>query len=206
MTDGSEQALLERARAGDGAAFADLQKLLQRPAQRFLRRLIGAHSAEEDILREASLALYLNLERLTSADALRPFLFRVIRNLCYSELRKQGRFTTISLDDPCASGDPAVRNLAEPRPPPHDQVEWLLLYAEVQQALGRLPELQRQALILYFEEDLTYPQIAEIMGADVGTIKSRIYYSRQNLLKHLKPDVAEAFGLVKKERRDGNSR
>lgn len=67
----------------------------------------------------------------------------------------------------------------------------------MQKAIDRLPEIQRQAIILYCEEDLTYAQIAEAMGTDIGTVKSRIFYGRKNLRKLLKPEILEALGIEK---------
>ena len=66
--------------------------------------------------------------------------------------------------------------------------------------MDRLPELQRQTMILYCEEDLTYAQIAEAMTTDIGTVKSRIYYGRKNLRKLLKPEILEALGIEKEDR------
>jgi RNA polymerase sigma-70 factor (ECF subfamily) len=203
VTDCHEQTLFDEARAGNRAAFDRLQQRLQAPMRRFLWRLIGRSAEEEDILRDAFLALYMNLERLRSAESLRPFLFRVLRNLSYSELRRQGRFATVSLDTGGKAGGPAFPEIPDPRLSPHEQAQWLLLYGEVQKAMERLPELQRQTLILYFEEDLTYQQIAETMATDIGTVKSRIHYARQNLVRHLRPDVAEALG-IHKEKPHGN--
>lgn len=203
MKDGDEQTLFEEARRGNQAAFDRLQKRLQAPMRRFLWRLLGPNPAEEDILREAFLALYMNLERLASAESLRPFLYRVLRNLSYSELHRQGRFATVSLDMDSEAGGSVLRNVPEQGPSPHEQVQWLLLYGEVEKALARLPELQRQTLLLYFEEDLTYQQIAEAMATDIGTVKSRIHYARQNLVRHLRPGVAEALGITK-EKKHGN--
>jgi len=205
VTDHDEQTLFAMARAGEIGAFDCLQKQLYTPMRRFLRRLIGQNTAEEDILRDAFLALYMNLERISSIENLRPFLFRVVRNLSYYELRRQGRFATISLDTGGKADDPVVRDLPEHRPSPYEQVQWQLLYGEVQKALRRLPEIQRQTLLLYLEEDLTYQQMAEVMETDIGTIKSRIHYARQNLVRHLKPGIAEALG-VRKEKKNGNPR
>ena len=203
MTDDCERKLFEKARAGDRAAFDRLRELLATPVRRFVRRLIGSSDAEDDVLQDAFLALYMNLQRIPSVESLRPFLFRVIRNLCYSELRRQGRFATTSLDTGGEAGSPALRDLPEHRPSPHDQVQWLLLCGEVQKAMERLPEMQRQALILYVHEDLTYQQIAEAMATDIGTVKSRIHYARQNLRRQLTADIAEALG-IHKENRHGN--
>jgi len=198
VTDSSEQELLEQARAGDRSAFNSLEQRLQAQMRRFIRRLIGSSREEEDILRDAFLALYLNLERISVAEGLRPFLFRVLRNLCYSELRRKGRkarFAFVSLD---TDGNTiALRDLPEQAPPPHERVLWRLFYEKVQKAMERLPELQRQTLLLYLEEDLTYQQIAEVMSTNTSTVKSRLHEARQNLIRHLKPDIAEILGIHK---------
>jgi RNA polymerase sigma-70 factor (ECF subfamily) len=203
MTDDGERMIFEKARAGNRRAFDLLHQRLQAPARRFLFRLIGPHAEEEDILRDAFLALYMNLERLPSVDCLRPFLFRVIRNLSYSELRRQGRFAIVSLDEDDDAGHPGMRDLPDPRPSPHDQVQRLMIHNELEKAIDRLPEPQRQALILYCKEDMTYQQIAEAMSTDIGTIKSRIHYARQNLRRSLPSDIAESLG-VRKENPHGD--
>jgi RNA polymerase sigma-70 factor (ECF subfamily) len=191
----AEQQLLQRARAGDRFAFDALRALLEAPVRRFIFRLVGRSEAEEDIFQDAFLALYLNLERIEPGERLRPFLFRVVRNRCYDELRRGGRFQRVSLEEDPDGTDAGASVLVDPRPPPDEAVQSLLLLSEVQQAMERLPELQRQALILYSEEKLTYTQIAEAMASDVGTVKSRIHYARKNLVKLLRPETLAALGI-----------
>jgi RNA polymerase sigma-70 factor, ECF subfamily len=123
---------------------------------------------------------------------LRPFVYRVARNVCYDELRRQGRYDTVPLD---ATPDEGV-NLPAPGPGISEMVERLYLWAEVHAAMDRLPELQRQALILYSEEDLTYAEIAEVMATDIGTIRSRLFHARQGLMRRLRPEVLQAFGIT----------
>jgi|GEM_PF-5683809 DNA-directed RNA polymerase specialized sigma24 family protein len=82
--------LLCRAKAGERNAFDLLQEELL---------LLGGYEAEEDVLREAFLALYLNLHRIDREMALLPFLYRVARNKSYDILRERGRFDAVSLDD-----------------------------------------------------------------------------------------------------------
>lgn len=195
-----EHELFQQARAGDRPAFDRLQEALDMPVRRFVRRLVGSSDAEDNIVQDAFLALYMNLERLDSTEHLRPFLFRVVRNLCYDELRRMGRFQFISLDAAPNDSDTFLPFLRDPRRGPDEQLHWMLLYLEVQKAMDRLPELQRQTMILYCEEDLTYAQIAEAMTTDIGTVKSRIYYGRKNLRKLLKPEILEALGIEKEDR------
>ena len=197
MSDSGERELFEGARENNRTAFDRLQDILDPSVRRFVRRLVGISEAEDDIVQDAFLALYMNLERLESSEHLRPFLFRVVRNRCYDTLRRQGRFQFVPLD--AASEDSAVDPsfLTDQHKQPDEQLHWRLLYAEVQKAIDRLPEIQRQAIILYCEENLTYAQIAEAMGTDIGTIKSRIFYGRKNLRNLLKPEILEALGIKK---------
>jgi RNA polymerase sigma-70 factor (ECF subfamily) len=193
VPDHTEQELLARARRGNRGAFDHLRRELEAPVRRFLYRLVGPIPAGEEIVQDAFVALFQNLKRIQQAEGLRPFLFRVIRNLCYDELKRRGRFQFVSWDQEI--GKLGTQTLKDQRPSPDEAVYWKRLYQEVQQAMDDLPELQREALILYGEEDLSYAQIAEAMGTDIGTVKSRLHHARRNLIKNLKPEVRAALDL-----------
>jgi RNA polymerase sigma-70 factor (ECF subfamily) len=186
-----EHSLLQLAQTGDADAFAALQAVLDAPAHRFVRRLLGV--IDEDVVQEAFFALYMNLERLDPPEKLRPFLFRVLRNRCYDRLREQGRFEVVSLDDDGYDEEWQTVQVASDEPPPDEATHWLMVYAEVQQAMEQLPELQRQALILYSEAGLSYAEIAEAMDVGIGTVKSRLYYAKRNLSRMLSPETLEAL-------------
>jgi RNA polymerase sigma-70 factor (ECF subfamily) len=76
---------------------------------------------------------------------------------------------------------------------PEELAHWLLIHLEVQEAMERLPELQRQALILYAEEGLAYAEIAEIMETSVGTVKSRLHYAKKLLRGLLRPETLRSL-------------
>lgn len=195
MTRATEGELLRRARSGDRAAFDALRMALAAPVRRFARSLVGYTEAEEDILQNAFLALWVNLARIDPVEHLRPFLFRIVRNLCYDELRRRGRFRVVSLDRGSEEDQESGVWLADPRPPPHEAVQRALLVAEVLHAMEGLPELWRQALILHALEDLSYAEVAVAMDTNIGTVKSRIHYARQSLQKRLRPETRAALGL-----------
>lgn len=201
MPDHSEQELLARARRGEQGTFDHLRQRLETPVRRFLYRLVGPFYAGEEIIQDAFVALYQNLKRIEQAEYLLPFLFRVIRNLCYDELKRQGRFQIVSLDQELEKVGTPLHTLRDQQPLPDEAAHWNLLYLQVQRAMDRLPELQRQTLILYCEEDCSYAQIAEAMGTDIGTVRSRLHYARRNLVKHLKPEVRESLNLHKETTR-----
>ncbi len=189
-----EHELLQQARGGDSNAFGALQALLFPAARAFTRRLIG--EMDEDIVQEAFFALYMNLERLDPPEKLRPFLFRVIRNRCYDRLRALGRYNVVSLDeDDFVGSDSRGAQIASEEPPPDERTHWLMIYAEVQQAMQKLPEVQRQVLILYSEAKLSYEEIAEATDVGIGTVKSRLYYAKRNLVRLLSPETLKALGV-----------
>lgn len=193
MTETTEHGLLQRARNGERDAFEQLQAALEGPARRFVRKLIGQSDAEDDIVQNAFFALYMNLDRLDEGEKLRPFLFRVLRNQCYDELRAQGRYSWVSVD----TGDDAeLENLpAETHTQPEEATHWLLLYTQVQEAIQQLPETQRQTLLLYTVADMSYAEIAETMNTSVGTVKSRLHYAKRNLVQRLPDDTRAALSV-----------
>lgn len=195
----TEGELLLRAQAGDMEAFGDLQTRLTPSIRRFVWRLVGDHDEQEDVIQDSLIALYLNLDRVSPPEKLRPYVFRIVRNRCYDLLRKRRRREQVSLDD-----EPvelwASLTAAQNDQPTDETAHWLLLRAEVMDVIDRLPELQRQALILYAEENLSYGEIAEVMQTSLGTIKSRIFHAKQLLRRRLRPETVQhlegEFGLT----------
>ena len=192
MSREREQELLEQVRGGDHLAFAELQEALEPPIRRFVRRLIGYHEAEDDIIQTVFIALFRNMHRIDPISNLRPYVYRMARNRCYDELRSQGRFQKVSLDD-----EPAEMwisfTAAEETAQSEDVAHWLLLQLEVREAMDRLPELQRQTLILYAEEEMSYVEIAEAMKCSVGTVKSRLFYAKKMLRQLVRPETLKAL-------------
>lgn len=189
-----EQHLLQQAKDGDYLAFDALHQLLEPDIMRFVRRLIGNTQEAEDIVQDTFLSLFTHMGRIRPEENIRPYVFRIARNRAYDILRRQGRYEQVSLDD-----DPvSVRisfDIAEQQGSnlPEDVTHWLLLNLEVREAMENLPELQRQALILYSEEEMSYAEIAEVMDVSVGTIKSRIFHAKKNLRRLLNPDTLAAI-------------
>jgi RNA polymerase sigma-70 factor (ECF subfamily) len=183
---------MRQAQAGDMAAFETLHARLEPDLARFTRRLIGPGGESEDVTQETLVAFYLNLNRIAPVEMLRPYLFRIARNRCYDVLRRQGRYDEVSIEED--DDDPVqVRitfDLAENAgTPPEEAASWLLLYMEVKEAMDNLPEMQRQAMILYAEEHMSYGEIAAIMGVSLGTVKSRLFHAKRNLRARLSDET-----------------
>lgn len=187
-----ETELLARARQGDFDAYEELQRALEPSVRRFVRRLIGDSDLEDDLVQVVFIAFYQHMDRIDPPEHLRPYIYRMARNRCYDELRRQGRFRDVSLDDDAVEMRVSFVNAGD-APSPEDTTFWLLLQLEVREAMERLPELQRQALILYAEEGLSYAEIATTMAASAGTIKSRIHHAKKTLRRLLRPETLQAL-------------
>lgn len=182
--------LLCAAQTGDTLAYEELQERLEPPIRRYVRRLVGV--ADEDIIQDVFIALYFHLGDINPPEKLRPYVYRIARNRCYDEFRRWERNPTVSLDD-----EPMQLWVSYAHPEaggkPDELTHWMLLYLEVQEAIARLPENQRDALVLFSEENLSYAEIAEVMQTTLGTIKSRLYHAKQNLRRMVRPETLQAI-------------
>ncbi len=180
MTVEIELTLLQRAQQGKPDAFAALKLYLEPDVRRFIWHVIGHTESEDDIMQDVWTAVYLNLEKLTPSEKLKPFLFRVTRNRCYDLLRYQGRRKVVPL-----TGDIPTKSASL-----EEEAHALLLYKQVKAAMDQLPEAQKQALVLYAEENFSYEEIAAALEINIGTVKSRLHHARQAVKKMMQnPDL-----------------
>jgi RNA polymerase sigma-70 factor, ECF subfamily len=184
-------AMLQPDNAGQQNEFDALQRELEPVVRRFIRRLIGLSSAEDDIVQNVFIALYRNLHRINSGENVRPYLFGIVRNYCYDELRREKRMRIVELDGP--SVDESIIGVSNAGNAQEASLNIKLLHSEVKKAMNRLPEVQRQLLILYCEEELSYAEIAEVMHTSIGTVKSRLHYAKRALRSLLKAKTLNAL-------------
>ena len=140
---------------------------------RFARRMAGSSGVAEDLVHECFLLLWRNRAAYDrQRGSMRGFLVGVTRNLAMKRLSRERTFD--ELDDTvavCGPIDPASRERGE----------------IVAQAVGTLPPLQREALILAEYEEMSLDDIARATGADLAAVKSRLHRARQNLRRMLSP-------------------
>jgi RNA polymerase sigma-70 factor (ECF subfamily) len=180
MTDGQ---LLGQAIGGDESAFQVLYQRHREPVFRFAYRLTNSVEAAEDIAHDCFLGLMQRPELFDpKRGELRTYLYGSVRNLANKHFRRAGRnVATDELDEtaaPAGHGEPLRELIASERA------------RAVQQAIAALPELQREALILFEYEGLKLEEIATVVEADLSAVKSRIHRARQNLKRTLAPLLA----------------
>ena len=170
-----ETRLLNAARRGNEGAFLDLYQRHRTPVFRFAWRLTGSVAAAEDITQECFLALLAGAAFEVRLGALRTYLYGITRNLAFKRLRQIEREQDEPEDITASSADTLGDILA---------VERAVL---VQDAIGELPPLQKEALILFEYEELSLEEIATIAEVEVGAVKARLHRARESLRRRLAP-------------------
>jgi RNA polymerase sigma-70 factor (ECF subfamily) len=169
MTD---ETLIEQMKAGDDGAFRSIYGRYRDPLFRFGYRLTGSEETAEDMVHDAFLGLFRGGFDARRA-ALKTYLYGAMRNQARKRFRHSGREE---------AGD---TDYSDERAGPLE----VLLSAEtgeqVRRAVSGLPLAQREALILFEYEELSLEEIAQIVEAEVGAVKARLYRARDGLRKSL---------------------
>lgn len=184
----TEQELVDLARAGDQDAFAQLVRDNQNRIYTLTFRMTGDQEEGADLAQEAFLKAWQGLPSFQGGSSFATWLYRLATNVCIDFLRKQKRHRevepAVSLDDEdCGWMEPA-----DWEQDPHRQLERSELSRAVVRGLNTLPAHQRQVLVMRELSGLSYQEIGEALGVDIGTVKSRISRSRLALRKVLLTD------------------
>jgi RNA polymerase sigma-70 factor, ECF subfamily len=148
----------------------------------FAYSLCGQHERADDMVQETLLKAWSHLDSFQAGTNLRAWLFTILRNTFFSEMRKRRR----EVQD--ADGKRAESLSVGPAQQGHVDMH------DLHKALDLLPPRQREALMLVGGAGMSYEEAAEIAKCAVGTIKSRVNRARSRLAELLGVDGAEAFG------------
>jgi RNA polymerase sigma-70 factor (ECF subfamily) len=157
-------------------------RLWERPLFYYLRRLAPTEADTWDLLQETWLRVFRSIASIRDPRTLPAFLYTTARNAALTRLRKRGViFESIN---GCADEHLAtVEGAADWAFVAFDDAE------RVHHALDRLPLQQREALTLYFLQDLSIDEIAAVLNVPAGTIKSRLHYGKQAIRKIISQDT-----------------
>jgi RNA polymerase sigma-70 factor, ECF subfamily len=161
----------ERTRTEMDAAALRTQVLEFLPAVRaFARSLTRNRTEADDLVQETLLKALSNMDKFDPGTNLRAWLFTILRNTYYTEIRKRRRE-----NDGMAALAQQDTNIGPSQ-------EWSSTLTSLKDALALLPDDQREALVLVGAAGLSYEEAAEVCGCALGTIKSRVNRARAKLL------------------------
>ncbi|HTG45688.1 MAG TPA: sigma-70 family RNA polymerase sigma factor [Verrucomicrobiae bacterium] len=184
-----DAALMLRVRNGDRDAFELLVDKYKQPVINLAYRTVNDATEAEDLAQHVFLQVFKAAHRYQVSAKFSTWLFTIARNLCLNEIRRRSRHRAESLDETFAGDDEQpirqiedVKTFAPPDALLHGELE-----EKIQQGLADLPEKQRTAILLCRQDELSYEQIAEILGCSVSATKSLIHRGRETLKQKLKP-------------------
>ncbi len=186
---------------GSAAAdnFTSLLDSVLEPAYRTAYHLTRNEADAEELVQETALLAYKGFDRFELGTNFKGWFMTILRNRFISGYRKKQReVPTVDLED---APDLYMYNkslesgLATQTTAPAKYIIERLDVEQVATALSELPIEFREAATLYFTQDMSYQEIADVLGVPVGTVRSRLHRGRKLLQKKLW-SLAEDYGLV----------
>jgi RNA polymerase sigma-70 factor (ECF subfamily) len=195
----SDETLVEECRKNNHKAFAELVDRYKHKVHWVIRRMIGSEH-EEDLAQEVFLRVYEALPNFRKESKFSTWLYKIARNLCLLELRKRSRRGEhLSLEE---EGEEKVRWLLRDSVDDlEQQIEKRDISESVRALTDRLPVHHRTALTLFYMNQASYEEIAEIMDVPLGTVKTYIHRARLRLRDLLldEPDLSGLIGEARAE-------
>ena len=158
--------LVVRAQAGDDVAFEELVARFHRPLRCFLVQLLGTSDGADDVMQETWLGGYRGIGRLRDPGKFVSWIYQIARNRAMSRLSQDQRWQPLE--------EPEEITADEPTFSPDDA-------EAIHRSMERLSPEHREVLLLRFFEQMSYEQMAEVVGCAVGTVRSRLHHAKSNL-------------------------
>ena len=168
-TEPSDALLVVRSQLGDQHALEQLVGRWQPRLWRFIVRMVSDQGAAEDVLQSVWLQVVRSLVRLHDAEQFAAWIYRIARGKIADRFRRQYR--------------QPPRDALEDVPTFDEGAERLALTEFVEAGLQQLHPTDREAVVLYYFEELPLAEVAAICGVPAGTVKSRLHRARK-VLRH----------------------
>lgn len=189
MSTGEDSELIPRVRRGDLAAFEALYDKYKGQVYRTALAITRDQSAAEDILQECFLKVYVHVDKIDVSRPLSPWIHRIAVNLSYNWVTKRKRWLP-------SLGEVIDQFVSDDHDSPEHVLEREELQRIVQEAIHSLSFAQRVVIVLFYLNGFSLEEIAYILDCPVGTVKSRLYYGRQNLRRKLGVDERLPAGVA----------
>jgi RNA polymerase sigma-70 factor (ECF subfamily) len=171
-TDDQLRRLIQQCLAGETAAQWELIRRFEGAVFGLCFRMLGHRQDAEDVAQESLTRMIRSLHTWDATRDFEPWLLAITGNRCRTALSKR-RSRVEELPE----------QLADRTPEQHDADQ---LAEELHGALAKVRDEYRQAFVLFHENELSYAEIAEMMGVPLGTIKTWVYRARREIITHLR--------------------
>ncbi|MBR1841850.1 MAG: sigma-70 family RNA polymerase sigma factor [Oscillospiraceae bacterium] len=184
MTQEEELRLVKRAAEGDEGAFEKLVIENEKLIYNVALKITGNPDDAEDVAQEAFIKAYRNLGSFRGESRFSGWLYRLCYNAAMDHIRKtrDPNLRSLTNDD----GSDAELDVADPAPTPEESAERKETQRIVREAVNQLDDDKREILIMREFSGMSYTAIAEALGIEEGTVKSRISRARASLAEILR--------------------
>lgn len=187
----TDDALLERIKAGDDAALGEVIEKYQGQVYRFGMKMCRNHEDAEDVLQETLLAAARTIKGFRGASSMSTWFYSIARSFCIKKRRKS-KFAPeheASIEQDVARD---VRALEDPGRTPEEAAQASQLEQALSAAIDELDPKYREILVLRDVEGLTAPEVSEVTGLTIAAVKSRLHRARAQLRDALAPVLEDA--------------
>lgn len=181
-----ETELVKRARRGDLAAYDDLVRRYQERIYATIYHMTSNHEDANDLAQEAFIKAFHALKSFKGGSSFYTWVYRIAVNKTINFLKQRKNKTQMSLDnlDYQVEHDPDFVALISDKTP-RREVNLAELQEKLNVAMQRLSEPHRLVVTLHDVQGLSHEEIAEIMDCNIGTVRSRLFYARQQMQAYL---------------------
>jgi len=177
-------------RRGEAAAYQGLVEKYQGRVYNLIYGMVRNREDAKDLTQDAFVKAYNKLDSFRLESSFYTWLYRISMNITIDFIRKAKRRGTSEFDETQAvkEGDGTIAE-SHHADSPSKELERKQLYKKIMSALEKLPEDQRQVILLRELEGFSYKEISDVMGVPEGTIMSRLFYARKKLQGLLSGEV-----------------
>lgn len=186
LVEPNDTVLVRRACEGDLGAYDDLVRRYQDRIYSTLYHMTANHEDANDLAQEAFIKAFQALKTFKGGSSFYTWVYRIAVNKTINFLKQRKNKTHLSLDDIDfqAEHDPDLVALISEKTP-RREINLAELQEKLNVAMQKLSEHHRLVVTLHDVQGLSHEEIAEIMGCNIGTVRSRLFYARQQLQAYL---------------------
>jgi RNA polymerase sigma-70 factor (ECF subfamily) len=166
--------VVRRARDGDADAFGIIVETYRDRLFGLALGIVRNRAAAEDVVQEAFVKAYRNLNRFRGDSSVYTWLYRIAVNTAHNHLRRERRTGKVDFEE-------VAPVIAAKDPNPADRAADSELGEAIDGAIQRLPRRQREVFILHYFERMTHREIAEVLGVTEGAVKASFFHAIQKL-------------------------
>jgi RNA polymerase sigma factor RpoE len=178
----SELELVRRARRGNLSAYDELVRRYQERIYATIYHMTSNHEDANDLAQEAFIKAFQALKSFKGGSSFYTWVYRIAVNKTINFLKQRKHRTQMSLNDLDfnAENDPDLVALISEKTPRRD-INLAELHEKLNEAMQKLSEVHRLAVTLHDIQGVPHEEIARIMDCNIGTVRSRLFYARQQL-------------------------